>query len=109
MFLQNAYGTCEGGVARLPSLQKWLAEKHPSIQLIIDCVEGGGAYRRSVLILHDAIQVLQKVEGAPRFFSTDFCHQYTQYGGYGNVWGLVTGDPDGLSFCFAVFQLNCFF
>lgn len=37
------------------------------------------------------------MEGAPKFYSCDFSHQYVRFGGYGNIWGLVTVDPDGIS------------
>ncbi len=72
-------------MAKLPSLQKWLQEKDKSIQMIIEGVEGGGAYSHSIVIMHDVIKVLEEVEGMPKFFSSDFCHQYTQDGGYGNI------------------------
>lgn len=52
--------------------------------------------------MHDVIHALENIKGAPKFFSTDFSHQYTQYGGYGNIWGLVTADPDGKKFVFNV-------
>ena len=58
-------------------------------------VPDGGAYEHSIMIMTDVIHALQTIEDAPKFFATDFCHQYTQYGGYGNIWGLVTCDPDG--------------
>ncbi len=41
---------------KLPSLQKWLQEKGKSIQMIIEGVEGGGAYSRSIVIMHDVIK-----------------------------------------------------
>jgi len=44
------------------------------------------------MIFHLVIQALEMVEGSPKFYSTDFCHQYVRYGGYGNVWGLVICD-----------------
>lgn len=46
------------------------------------------------------ISALQSVEDAPTLYATDFSHQYIKYGGYGNVWGLVTCDPDGNFFFF---------
>ena len=55
----------------------------------------GGPYEHSVMIMTDVVKALQTVEDAPKYFATDFCHQYTHYGGYGNIWGLVTCDPDG--------------
>jgi hypothetical protein len=93
-------------VAKLPSLQKWLQEKGESIQMIIEGVEGGGAYSRSIVIMHDVIKALEEVEGAPKFFSSDFCHQYTQYGGYGNIWGLVTADPDSIKYFYSILFLK---
>jgi hypothetical protein len=63
----------------------------------ISTVGLGGPYSRSIVVFQDVIGALEKVEGAPKFYSTDFSHQYVQFGGYGNIWGLVTIDPDGLS------------
>ena len=48
------------------------------------------------MIFHSVIAALESVEGSPKFYSTDFSHQYVANGGYGNVWGLVSCDPDGL-------------
>lgn len=61
----------------------------------VDTVGLGGPYSRSLIIFNDVIEALQEVDGAPKFYSTDFSHQYVQFGGYGNIWGLVTVDPDG--------------
>ena len=69
------------------------------MQLLIEGGSGGAPYCRSIMIMHDVIKALESIEGAPKFFSSDFCHQYTQYGGYGNIWGLVTADSDGNKFC----------
>ncbi len=67
--------------------------------MIIEGVEGGGAYSRSIVIM-------EEVEGMPKFFSSDFCHQYMQYGGYGNIWGLVTADPDGIKYFYSILFLK---
>ena len=56
-----------------------------------------------IMIMTDVIHALQTIEDAPKFFATDFCHQYTQYGGYGNIWGLVTCGPDGTLISFPFF------
>lgn len=83
------------GIKKLPALQDWLAQNWPGIAL--DIVRQGidGPYRRSIMLMKDVIAALQNVQDAPKFYSTDFCHQYVQYGGFGNVWGIVTADPDG--------------
>lgn len=70
----------------------------PSITLKINTLGVGGPYVASIMIFHSVISALENVEGAPKFYSTDYCHQYVRYGGYGNVWGLVTCDPDGIDF-----------
>lgn len=95
---QNAYGDHNEGVGKLPSLLRWLSENSPSTFMKIDTWGLGGPYQRSILIFKDVIEALQKVEGAPQFYSTDFSHQYVQFGAYGCIWGLVTVDPDG-KFC----------
>lgn len=82
----------------MPSLQKWLKDFHPNISLQYDTLGDGGAYTHSILIFEDVITALLSVEDAPTIYSTDFSHQYVQYGGYGNIWGLVTCDPDGYNF-----------
>ena len=106
LFLQKQYGSCKDGIAKLPSLQCWLEENFPSIKLVLGDVAIGGAYEHSVMIMTDVINALQKVEDAAKFFATDFCHQYTQSGGYGNIWGLVTCDPDGTFDFFSFYFLS---
>jgi hypothetical protein len=94
---QNTYGNYQEGIGKLPSLQQWLSIHHPSISLKIDRLVKGGPYSRSLIIFNNVIKALQEVEGAPKFYSCDFSHQYVRFGGYGNIWGLVTVDPDGIS------------
>jgi len=64
--------------------------------LNINTLGVGGPYVASIMIFHSVIAALKKVERAPKFYSTDYCHQYVRYGGYGNVWGLVTCDSDSM-------------
>lgn len=53
-------------------------------------------YESSVIFFDAVFAALKSVDSEIICFATDFTHQYTQYGGFGNIWGFVSADPDGM-------------
>lgn len=64
----------------------------------------GEVYESSVIYFDTVFDALHEIQSSVMCFATDFTHQYTQYGGFGNIWGFVTVDPDGLCFPFNLFE-----
>jgi cellobiose-specific phosphotransferase system component IIC len=64
--------------------------------MIIDVIGEDGPYKCSIIIYKMIIDALAKQEDLKKVFSTDFTHQYVRFGGHGNLFGLVTVDPEGL-------------
>jgi hypothetical protein len=89
------YGSFEDGISKLPSLLEWINQKDSGVHMLIQTLSEGGAYECSVLIFSTVIEAITTVEDAASFFASDFSHQYTSFGGYGNLWALVSVDPDG--------------
>ena len=55
-------------------------------------------YQSSVIIFHSVLERIREFKDIPWCFASDFSFQYTQFGGFGNLWAVVTVDPDGLFF-----------
>jgi hypothetical protein len=88
------YGSFEDGISKLPSFQEWINQDGSGVEMVIRRLSDGGAYECSVLIFSTVIEAITTVENAASFFASDFSHQYTSFGGYGNLWALVSVDPD---------------
>jgi hypothetical protein len=98
LWFQEKYGDFMDGVSRLPALKDYLNLNEMKMSLDIFTACSGGPYSASALIFSASITAISSIKGAPKFFCTDFCHQYVAKGGYGNLWGLVSCDPDGIFF-----------
>jgi hypothetical protein len=55
-------------------------------------------YESSIIFFDTVFCALESIDSDIICFASDFTHQYTQYGGFGNIWGFVSADPDGASF-----------
>jgi hypothetical protein len=88
------YGSFDDGISKLPSFQEWLNENDSGVKMEIQRLSEGGAYECSIIIFSTVIEAITTVDHAASFFASDFSHQYTSFGGYGNLWALVTVDPD---------------
>lgn len=107
-FFQEQFGSLSDGVCRLPSFKEYL-DNHCSgeVSMFIGTTEGGEVYSCSVIFFDTAIETLLELQKTSKVicYATDFTFQYTQGGGFGNIWGLVSADSDGN--CSSLFQFYC--
>ena len=60
----------------------------------------GEVYEASVIFFDTVFHALHETESSVVCYASDFTHTYTQSGAFGNIWGFVTADPDGISLNF---------
>ena len=93
---QEKFSTLCDGVGRLPSFQVFLQENYNGV-VSLEWAQSshGSTYESSVIFFDTVFHALESVDSEVICFATDFTHQYSQYGGFGNIWGFVSADPDG--------------
>ena len=92
-------GTFKSGIEKLPAFQQFLRSLcGEDVTLDIHKLEGTNTYQCSILKFNNIIKAVLDVKDLSPFFVTDFSHQCPSFGAYGNVWALVTSDPEGKHF-----------